>query len=78
MTDPIRLPPDTLRDHEERIRSLERERVTDQRLSAIEKRVHALELTAAKAVVVMGAVSFMASAVASGLVALVFNALSGK
>ena len=67
----------TLTDHEERIRALERERVTDKRLASLEQRVHALELTAAKAVVVIGGVSFVASAIASALVALVMRAIAG-
>lgn len=69
--------PDPWHDHEERIRALERERVTDKRLASLEQRVHALELTAAKAVVVVGVVSFIASAVASGVVALAVRALAG-
>ena len=64
-------------DHEKRLRALEAERVTDRRLSEIERRVHRLELTAAKAVVVMGAVSFIASSAASVLVALVLRAALG-
>lgn len=72
-SDPAR----TLTDHEERIRALEKERVTDKRLASLEQRVHALELTAAKAVVVMGAVSLFASALGSGLVALVLKSIGG-
>ena len=68
----------TLDDHEQRLRKLEQERVTDRRLSSLEQRVHRLEITAAKAVVIMGAVTFVASSAASVLVALVMRAALGE
>lgn len=71
------MPSERWQDHEDRLRSLERERVTDKRLGSLEDRVHALEITAAKAVVVVGAVSFVASAAASALVGLAIRAITG-
>ncbi len=66
-----------LRDLDDRVRKLEQERATWKKLDEIEVRVRRLEVTAARAGVILGAVCFVASAIGSAAVMFAFTALTG-
>ncbi|WP_373047192.1 hypothetical protein [Vulgatibacter sp.] len=75
--DPLREVRRQMEDHEERLRRLERERATDERIAAIERRQQATEVQLAKLWVICSGASFIASAIASTLAALAVRTLAG-
>lgn len=64
-----------IQDHEDRIRSLEKQRATDERLLALEKDVGNLKITVARLAVIYGVISALGSAFGAGLVTLVLRGL---
>lgn len=64
---------DRVRDHEERLRALESQRVTDQRLQNLEQDVGQLKITVARLAVIYGAISTVGSAFGAGIVTLLLR-----